>query len=230
MVIEENIERLLDLIRTTSGVVRRGYQEVDRADLDQIGWVWVYERPNKVAEYLNLDLKEGDKLIAFSLRNAMVKFARKERAHIRGYEVEDEYYYSTDQLVQLLPVVLAGMPWPEPEYKIRSNADPAEGGNRAAIEADISQAYGWLHEDQRRILDRAYGESASGVDATTAGELGLTIEAWQMQKLRAIRALQAKLGGPRPWADLPDQQRVGTRKVVTNAAAQSMTRRQLNED
>lgn len=139
---------------------------------------------------------------------------------MRGYQVEDVYFYPRGLLRELLPYLgdqasftaLAA----KGERVGRSNKPAHESGDAQAMMVDLHTAWDKLKQEQRDYLWPAYVEPCSDEPFKTLGErLGITEQAAYMRVDRALGALQQHLGGPRP---------VERRKAMSNAAAQSQTR------
>jgi len=153
--------QLNDLVPSVVTVVHRRYRKyVDRADLTQEAYAWVMTR---VTYFNGLLEDENDavrlinqKRIAFQMRRAIERYARKEKAARSGYQTNDESFYDTVTIAQLLPYVIASVvndtAIEQAQNLIndgtpRKPAAPAEGGNLLATLIDIKKSYELLDED-----------------------------------------------------------------------------------
>ena len=221
--------RIDELVGAAAYRCRRRWSHMDLEDLRQEMYLWVYEHPRLTTEMLNeADTTRADRDFTSNLLNAGERLARKDRADRMGYEVEDEHFYSTATLRDLLPLVLDKETWAvsgvSNEEKVNTGTDPAEGGNLVAMLSDVSRALDTLKATDREILIERYlhGES----EAQVAERLGLTTEALQARTNRAIGRLRRLLGGKRPDVVESEREYVGTRKVLSNAAACALTSHQ----
>jgi hypothetical protein len=80
---------------------------VETEDIQQVLWLWFITHPIKMAEWSALDIKDREKLIAKSLRNAAIKFCEREKARTVGYEFLDLYYYDATVIEAFLPSIIS---------------------------------------------------------------------------------------------------------------------------
>lgn len=108
----------------------------------------------------------------------------RRHADRHGYDVADNFWYTTDLLAVLVDAVVSGHT-PTQQGDGRSSGDPAEGGSMLAMLADVSRGlYGPLMDPASRgVLLLNYG-----------GYIEASTEALQA----ALVALQDTLGGARP--------------------------------
>lgn len=215
------------MVEQVTTEIRRQFFMVERADILQELWVWVLEHPKELEEWAE-EGKHGERKLHTSLKRYGRAFAIAEKAHNAGYEVTDNYWYSSGELRKILPDVLDRSTWSEPGVrantgKLSRTSPPAEGNNRLAMLCDIRDALEESSEADRTILWTHYGLQLD-IDEH-ALSLGITTEACRTRVTRAIARLQRRLGGPRP-----DAQFVGRRKALSNAQAQSITKKEMGEE
>jgi RNA polymerase sigma factor (sigma-70 family) len=152
------------------------------------------------------ELKHNEQKIAWQMKRAAERYARREKAVKSGYQLGDEAYYQSGVLGQLLPFVIAsvidgtvleqaqemlhdGMP--------KGSSSPAEGGNLLAMLIDIKQSYEKLEIEDKQILVLRYHEN---LKLEEIGEvLGVHHSTADRRCERALRELSSKLGGQSPF-------------------------------
>ena len=72
------------LVQSLSSEYAKRYSMVERDDIAQELWVWFAGHIDKYNEWLELEQKDRDKMIAKSLRNASIKFCEREKAKHSG--------------------------------------------------------------------------------------------------------------------------------------------------
>ena len=155
-------------------------------------------------------------------------FALHEKAARTGYDFEDVYFYSTGLLRELIPQALDRTLWVEPGVanetgKLSRTAKPEEGGNRVAMLCDVRSGLESGSEADKELLWTTFGLCMP--EDEHAMVLGITVEALRTRIHRAVQRLQRRLGGPKP-----DGPYVGTRRAISNAQAQAITRNQESEE
>jgi DNA-directed RNA polymerase specialized sigma24 family protein len=204
-----------DTIQRVTSSLKKQFHQVEREDIYQELWL----------KYLSTNTDHmNSKMLWTSLRRAGVAFCTREKAAITGYDVEDLYYYSTGQLRDLLPVVLDRESWGgtgvvQDLGKITGGGDPAHGNNRLAMICDVRSALEACSDEDKRLLWTVFGLRVD--DDEYATSLGITADALRMRVVRALKRLQRHIGGPRP-----DGLYEGTRRALSNAQAQAVTRNQ----
>jgi hypothetical protein len=100
--------------------------------------------PNALQRVIN------EKKIAWQMKRAAERYARKEKASKSGYQTNDESFYHTTTISQLLPHIITSIVdntvLEQAQNLIndgtpRKPSVPAEGGNLLAILIDIKKAY-----------------------------------------------------------------------------------------
>jgi DNA-directed RNA polymerase specialized sigma24 family protein len=198
-----DVEDMHDIIAGVAVSLTRQYRtfvEVD--DVRQILLEWCWRRREKVAEYLvredKHDRKAGTAALMKSLYREGSKHCRKEKAAASGYEIADEVFYSTALVEDMLKLLAhGGTALASRDPAVRSESDPAEGGNLMVMVADIQSAMEELDEDTQALLLRLYGEGEPA--EKLAAERGVTPQAVRQKAARAAVRLVRKLGGESPW-------------------------------
>lgn len=157
-------------------VTRRYHGFVEAEDVRQEMWAWCYAREKYVKGLTAAHLR-------WKLRDVGDGYGRREKAVRSGYSPQDEAFYSTAVLRELLPIVLAGeLPTlrgvhddDKPSAR-RAGASPPLEYETALI--DARKAFNALPTHHREALK---GHEGGGVLVS-----------------RALQAWQRKLGGKRP--------------------------------
>lgn len=174
-------------------------------DCTQEIWCWLSSKKGQtnVKRWLANDPQQTTR-IRRSMTDVAIAMAEKEKAAVAGYDTEDVQWYSPSMVKALLPLALdvtydgqVGPDWENPTGKTpgRSKANPAHGNEILASVVDI-----------RRAL------SSLDVWVTAAVARGPDYAMYDS----AVEAVVGWLGGPSPY--------VGSRKAMTNSAAQAITR------
>jgi RNA polymerase sigma factor (sigma-70 family) len=208
-------------------VARQYAGHVSLDDMQQEALLWALSNPKKVREYLDdEDQKQGSRMLYASVRNRLRWVAVREKAARVGYSPADLAWYSVTQIEEeLLPCVFDPEKWAHPpmaeDLGIRSTQDPAHGGNWMAMLADVADAFKKLPLETQFVVRAKYEHGWK--QRTIAEWLGVAESSVSERLDRALRKIHHLLGGDRPVYE-EDEIRIGRRSVVSNAAAQSMTR------
>lgn len=204
-------ESLQDIIPSVVTVIFRRYRNfVERADLLQEAWAFCAQRGDRFTEQLaepNEELrKANEKRVGYQIKRHLERYCRKEKAHKSGYNIQDEAYYETVTIAQLLPYVIASVvnetALEQAQNLIndgqpRKPAAPAEGGTLLAILIDIKKAYELLEDDDKTILRLRYHENHT---LQMLGQyLEVSISTAERRSNGALRKLQNHIGGQSPW-------------------------------
>lgn len=207
----------------------RQYRGVDVEDIRQELFDWFLRNPGKAREYVEHDdPRQGGRLIGTALMHRGRRFCLREQAAATGYRFEDLAFYSVEQLdKELLPCLFNPEDWASPPKlergEIAGRQDPAHGGNWVASLADVADAFAKLDAEDRMLIRLRYEED---MPQTRIAKRLATTDQWVSDALARARARMVHLlGGERPiYAE--DEIRVGSRRALSNAAAQAATRHQ----
>jgi DNA-directed RNA polymerase specialized sigma24 family protein len=150
--------------------------------------------------------RHNEQRIAWQMKRAGERYARKEKAAKSGYQTNDEVYYQSATLGQLLPFVIAsvidGTVLEQAQEMIRDgqpkgSSSPAEGGNLLANLIDIKNGFLKLHQEDQALLRMRHHESFTLQQI--AGVLECAISTADRRCEQALRRLQDNLGGVSPW-------------------------------
>lgn len=193
------------LVSIISYEFAKRYRMVDREDISQELWLWFVQRPNKVRDwYSQHEVKDRDKLIARSLRNAALKYCTREKARNLGYEVQDNFYYEPNVIEEFLPYVLTDsyvIPIGVNDINYRPTSNQvAENNTWLAVRADISKAFDSINERHQNILRLRFG-SLSTTLKEVGSELQISEDAARKRVDRALSAMIDELGGKKPYTD-----------------------------
>lgn len=243
MIPDSIIEQIGPVIESVGADMGRRYSKygADQADMSQEGWVWIYLHPGKVNEWFDPDLysaKDGERLLARTLRNELHDFGEELKAQHLGYSRDDLVHYSRGMVRALLPSMFDPEAWLHPETpssdtERRQKSVPAEGGNWVATLADVSQGFDKLDEEDRDLLAAFHRDSWS--NKMLAEEAGVTEQTMSYRHDQAIKRLVNLLGGPAPRAehdaDCNHEHRdpYQGRRAVTNATARAIQQGNYDE-
>jgi DNA-directed RNA polymerase specialized sigma24 family protein len=204
---EETVQDYSPMVHQISKEYHRKYGMVEREDIVQELWMWFATHTRKLAQWIKEfpDLKERDRLVAKSLRNAAYDYCFKEKARIEGYSTEDVFFYKKEFIKMLLPSIIAG-DWTRMENVLsfggKAPKAPAEANDWMAYSADIQKALSKLEPKDRILVEQFYGNDIDG--ETLHQELlpeKSTARAAMMQANRALNKMVRELGGFPPEKD-----------------------------
>lgn len=202
---------IYDIVPSIARVVHNQYNRyVERDDIKQECVQWALTR----IEYINSQLevedtttrRHNEQKIAWQMKRVAERYARKEKAIKSGYHTSDEAYYQIGTLAQLLPFVIAsvidGTVIEQAQEMIqdgqpKGSSSPAEGGNLLAMLLDIKKGYESLIDEDKNILSLRYHDNLTLAQIGEILECHLTTVDRKCD--RALRELNAKLGGPSPY-------------------------------
>jgi hypothetical protein len=155
-----------ELVPSVVYTIHRKYRQwVEKGDLLQEGWAFVLSRADQFNELLSdesdIQRKWNEKKIAWQIRRTLERYARKEKAAKSGYQINDETYYDTVTIAQLLPFVIKSfvLDTALEQSQVLVNdgtpkkpSAPAEGGNLLAMLVDIKKGYEKLDKEEQDIL------------------------------------------------------------------------------
>lgn len=175
------------------------FRTVDRDDITQELWMWFLTHPAKTRDWMELPLKDGDRLFARSLRNCAMAYCVKEKARIEGYHVDDLFWYSKDFIKELLPAVLSD-DWKKVEtFDGSGGGSPKlknESGDWMVYATDIRKAYESLSPEDQEMVQLFYVDDVHGAVLMEATDRP-TIRAAEMAANRAVGKMVKFLGGER---------------------------------
>lgn len=203
---------LNDLVPSVVTTIHRRFRAfTERGDLIQEAWAFVLSRAEQFNELLEIDnevqRKWNEKRIAWQIRRNLERYARKEKAAKSGYQINDEAYYDTVTIAQLLPFVIKSsvLDTALEQSQVLVNdgtpkkpSAPAEGGNLLAMLVDIKKAYEKLDKDEQEILRLRYYDNLTL--QLIAEYLECAVSTADRRCTQALRKLQNNIGGDTPWA------------------------------
>lgn len=185
-----------------AGLISKRYRNyVTFEDVTNEIYVWLYDHRSKVRKWLSSSPQQTTRIFR-SFYDTARGYAEKEKATRVGYEVEDVAWYSYQLVEGLLPLALDSDFYPESvnererEAPSSNRRPPSEGGELMTMVIDIRRALNGTG------LTVYFLENDSSSDV------------WESR----VEQLVDFLGGMRPY--------IGRRKVLSNAAAQAVTRQQ----
>lgn len=198
-----------DLPARTARVARnlhRRFDMVPSEDIQQELWCWILTHTDKLDEWESTD--QLGKL-GKALWHAGLNYCQKEKADIVGYKVDDNYYYTLNQIEHMLSELFSTID----VYDEQSRHGLRD--NDAML--DVMLVFVDLPETDRHLLYNLLTSSEAAPCAALAEVYGMTEDAFNSRKRRIIKRLQRELGGERPTEH---------RKVMSNASAQVLTRKE----
>lgn len=200
-----------DLVPSVVYTIHRKYRQwVEKGDLLQEGWAFVLSRADQFNELLSdeseIQRKWNEKKIAWQIRRMLERYARKEKAAKCGYQVNDETYYDTVTIAQLLPFVIKSfvLDTALEQSQVLVNdgtpkkpSAPAEGGNLLAMLVDIKKGYEKLDKEEQDILRLRYYENHTLQQLAEYLECHFSTADRRCQS--ALRKLQNEIGGDSPY-------------------------------
>lgn len=188
------------VVSSAATVYRRFCQYVDREDLIQEGWLWIYEHRNAVDRYTNLEsVKSAAHYLNLEFVRAMTLYARESKAATLGYDPDDEAYYGTRMLREILADALLDVDSPSAREETSgpSNTDPAERGTFSTMKLDVRSAWksARINDDDRSIIIDVLvlGRTVTEV----AAERGIARQTVDGRIKRGLNKITNELGGPR---------------------------------
>jgi RNA polymerase sigma factor (sigma-70 family) len=200
-----------ELAPSVAYAIHRRYKHwVERDDITQECIAWAITRNAYITDQMSVEdvkqLEHNERRIAWQMKRAVERYARKEKANKSGYQLQDEAYYETLMLGQLLPFVIAsvidGTVLEQAQEMIkdgqpRGSSSPAEGGNLLASLIDIKKCFLELDEKDRTVLRMRYHDNATLQQI--ASYLECAVSTADRRVSNSLRRLQDELGGETPW-------------------------------
>jgi DNA-directed RNA polymerase specialized sigma24 family protein len=194
----------------TTTIYRRYKNYVEKDDIKQECVAWAIGRTAYINEQMSeLDdekRKHNESRIAFQMRRAAERYARKEKASKSGYQTTDEAYYESAKLGQLLPFVIAsvvdGTVLEQIQQMIqdgqpKGKSSPSEGGNLLATLIDTKRCFLKLDIEDQNILRLRHFDSLTLKEIAAQMECAVSTADRRCQ--HSLRRLIELLGGPSPW-------------------------------
>jgi len=196
------------------------------SDFSQELYLWIVKNEDQVRTWLDpefFDAKEGEKLLAASLRNEAKDYAVDIKSQALGYERADLHWYSKGEVRALLPSVFNESAWHEPpRSEGRSTKSQAEGGNWIATLADVAQAFAKLEPRDQHLIRRFHEDDWTNKMMAEADDISEQLMSYHHD--RAVSRLVKLLGGkaPDPMREQMDKRDPWRgRRAVSNSAARA---------
>ncbi len=202
---------LNDLVPSVVTTIHRRFRSyTEKADLLQEAWAFTLSRAEQFNELLSdeneVQRKWNEKKVAWQIKRTLERYARREKATKVGYLINDEAYYDTVTISQLLPFVIKSSitdtALEQSQVLVNDGTPkkpsaPAEGGNLLAMLVDIKRAYDKLEQQDQLILRLRYYDNLT---LQLIGEyLECAISTADRKCNQALRRLQNIMGGESPW-------------------------------
>ena len=200
-----------ELAPSVAYAIHRRYKHwVEREDITQECIAWAVTRNAYITEQMSVEdpkqLEHNQSRIAWQMKRAVERYARKEKANKSGYQTNDEVYYQTFTLGQLLPFVITsiidGTVLEQMQEMIndgqpRGSSSPSEGGNLLASLIDIKKCYLKLDQKDQELLRMRHYDNATLQQI--AAFLECAVSTADRRVSNSLRRLQDELGGETPW-------------------------------
>ncbi len=200
-----------ELAPSVAYAIHRRYKNwVERDDVAQECIAWAITRNAYITDQMSVEdpqqLEHNQRRIAWQMKRAVERYARKEKANKSGYQINDEVYYQTFTLGQLLPFVIAsvidGTVLEQMQEMIndgqpRGSSSPAEGGNLLAALIDIKKCFMKLDQKDQTVLRMRHYDNATLQQI--AAFLECAVSTADRRCTNSLRRLQEKLGGETPF-------------------------------
>ena len=202
---------IYELAPSVAYAVHRRYKHwVEKEDVTQECIAWAVTRNAYITEQMSVEdpkqLEYNQSRIAWQMKRAVERYARKEKANKSGYQINDEVYYQTFTLGQLLPFVISsiidGTVLEQMQEMIndgqpRGSSSPSEGGNLLASLIDIKKCYLKLDQKDQELLRMRHYDNATLQQI--AAFLECAVSTADRRCTNSLRRLQDELGGETPW-------------------------------
>lgn len=192
------------ILQAGNAIARRFQGFVEADDVAQECRIWCWRRHDKITQWLDVDqtdkkaVKDGVNQLAKTLYRMGDRYARKMRADVLGYRIEDEWFANTGVIVELLPTIIEGgydgFEVAPKDGHGRAKGDPAEGNGRLAMYADIKAAWD-AHPSP--LLERLYCTPATREQL--ADEWNVSLPTLRTRERAALKKLVMFLGGENPY-------------------------------
>ncbi len=200
-----------ELAPSVAYAIHRRYKHwVERDDVTQECIAWAITRNAYITEQMNVEdpkqLEYNQRRVAWQMKRAVERYARREKANKSGYQINDEVYYQTFTLGQLLPFVITsiidGTVLEQMQEMIndgqpRGSSSPSEGGNLLASLIDIKKCYLKLDQKDQELLRMRHYDNATLQQI--AAFLECAVSTADRRCTNSLRRLQDELGGETPW-------------------------------
>lgn len=185
------------LAKSAAEAVHKRFRDhIELDDLVQECWVWYVSHQDQADAWITGGTPGRLRSRMF---RAAQKAARRQKA-AAGYSTEDEVFYSTRGLLELLPEALDPEAVPS---QTMSEAGRVSGASKVGYDewhatiADVRAAFGKLSTVDQEILTLhcrwGYSPDALGV------HYGIPTDVAYKRIGRAVRRMRGRLGGPNPW-------------------------------
>ena len=200
-----------ELATSVANTIYRRYNNyAERDDIKQEILAWALTRSQYMIEQLsepNTDRrKHNEQRIAWQMRRVAERYARKEKAAKSVYLINDEAYYESATVGQLLPFVIAsienGTVIEVAQHMVqdgqpKGKSSPAEGGNLLSMLIDIKKAYLILEPEEKILLRLRHFETLTLQQI--ADQLECAVSTADRRCANALRKLIDNLGGMSPF-------------------------------
>lgn len=212
-------EWLADRVPKVARMAHRRFPMVPLEDFEQEIWARAVLKKLKLAVYLR---QENEAYIWRELNAAATKLGKQDdryrraaKAAAAGYRNFDEQFYSPRVITAALAVLIRAdfdvavavsqVSRADQSGQFIQSNDPERCGDYMVVLMDVCEGYKRLGRADQNTLKAYYDIPPEDTDENRwerhklASTMGLTYEAFKQKAYRAVRKLQAELGGEDPW-------------------------------
>jgi len=194
------LEPLLD--RVTSMVHGNYPEHHDPDDTKSALWIWIYEKKDYVEKVVRTADSYESALFEL-LSKVATSHLKGEDAATYGYVAEDTFSYPIAAVRELLDNAFDYRDWQPSgdtsDGQPRAKAQVNLGGTMLAMLSDVKIAFSKLNKNQQELILWVYRDRFD--DGIIADLLGITVVAARDRRVRAVKAIQKRLG-TKPLSDL----------------------------
>lgn len=234
-------EYLDKIVPHVAAQLHRGYGRLPAEDIAQELYARVLQRPAWFASLLERGeiglMREELRRAGWRACKDDERSERAKRAAAAGYDVDDEQFYTLPLLRALLPPFLDGGIAEEPPRQTggRAASLKSERGDYLTMMVDIGRGMERIRPHERRTIEQWFslpqGDDSDSRFARSrlASSQGVALNALEQRVTRALRALQAQLGGDNPWHRAPVSYETASDAGRTPHGAPSRSRREARK-
>ena len=138
-----------EFINKTANSISRSYAKVEAEDVLQEIYIFLWEK-----EHYFLEQQRSDAYVRTCIKNVGINYALRQRD--TTLLETDTFYYSFDDVRDLLPAFFAG-DWNATKV-VESTHQQYDSRDSLAMMCDFSMAFSALNDAQKDILNRKYGQ------------------------------------------------------------------------
>lgn len=196
-------------------------EQMDVEDLESEAWYWLVRKHDTYTSWRDDEGKlYADSIVKNVVQDRLSRYVRRELAFAAGRDPRDQLNYTRAKVIAALPFALTGEGVKLPnETGIVGSKVASRGGDAHAMALDVRLAYERVSTASQRALLARYGLGLPW--AEIGASEGVTDSAVRARADEGIDLIVDILNGLYPVKGHGP----GTRRVMSNAAAQAVTER-----